>query len=147
MRARERCRGGGSALRDPVEELTAQVHRDYARRLAQMRAKPALFRLKSFASLDAAEHARRPRLRCDGAAHGRPGGALRRIPRPRERPRCGRVGSTVSYGRDDAGILAGKRATGYETAQRGGRAAWSEVCEVRFARVERADGFARDAPA
>ena len=72
---------------DPVEELAAQVHNDYARMVAQMRARPALFRLKSFPSLDAAEEDRRAaaqRFLADYAAHalhGRyVGGALPRLP-------------------------------------------------------------------
>jgi heme-degrading monooxygenase HmoA len=55
------------------------------------------------------------------------------------------VGITVSYWRDEASILAWKRDTEHETAQRAGRAAWYECYEVRVARVERAYGFARDA--
>jgi heme-degrading monooxygenase HmoA len=54
-------------------------------------------------------------------------------------------GLTVSYWRDEAAILAWKRDTEHEKAQRGGRAAWYERFEVRVARVERAYGFARDA--
>lgn len=55
------------------------------------------------------------------------------------------VGITVSYWRDEAAILAWKRDTEHQKAQRGGRAAWYERFEVRVARVERAYGFARDA--
>lgn len=57
------------------------------------------------------------------------------------------VGITVSYWRDEAAILAWKRDTEHEKAQRGGREAWYEAYEVRVAKVERAYGFARDAPA
>lgn len=55
------------------------------------------------------------------------------------------IGITVSYWRDEAAILAWKRDTEHEKAQRGGREAWYEAYEVRIARVERAYGFARDA--
>ena len=72
---------------DPLTDLAAQVHGDYAGMLAQMRAKPALFRLKSFPSLEAAEQDRRAaaqRFLADYAAHalhGRyVGGALPRLP-------------------------------------------------------------------
>ncbi|CAM2980575.1 class I SAM-dependent methyltransferase [Rariglobus hedericola] len=41
------------------ETLSAHVRLDYARTLRQMRAKPEIFRLKSFASLDEAERERR----------------------------------------------------------------------------------------
>ena len=57
------------------------------------------------------------------------------------------VGITVSYWRDEAAILAWKRDTEHEKAQRGGREAWYEAYEVRVAKVERAYGFARAAPA
>lgn len=53
------------------------------------------------------------------------------------------VGITVSYWRDEAAILAWKRDTEHEKAQRGGREAWYECYEVRISRVERAYGFAR----
>ena len=53
------------------------------------------------------------------------------------------VGITVSYWRDEAAILAWKRDTEHEKAQRGGREAWYETYEVRIAKVERAYGFAR----
>ncbi len=43
----------------PHAALAAQVREDYARMFFQMRAKPRLFRLKSFASFDAAEADRR----------------------------------------------------------------------------------------
>jgi heme-degrading monooxygenase HmoA len=55
------------------------------------------------------------------------------------------VGITVSYWRDEASILAWKRDTEHQKAQRGGREAWYERFEVRVAKVERAYGFARDA--
>ena len=54
------------------------------------------------------------------------------------------VGITVSYWRDEAAILAWKRDTEHEKAQRGGREAWYEAYEVRVAKVERAYGFARE---
>ncbi|WP_414663371.1 antibiotic biosynthesis monooxygenase family protein [Horticoccus sp. 23ND18S-11] len=54
------------------------------------------------------------------------------------------VGITVSYWRDEASILAWKRDTEHEKAQRGGREAWYDAYEVRVARVERAYGFARE---
>jgi heme-degrading monooxygenase HmoA len=54
------------------------------------------------------------------------------------------VGLTVSYWRDEAALLAWKRDTEHEKAQRGGREAWYERYEVRVARVERAYGFARE---
>jgi hypothetical protein len=43
----------------PVGDLAAKIESDYARMFAQMRAKPRLFRLKSFPSIDAAEADRR----------------------------------------------------------------------------------------
>jgi len=43
----------------PPDELAQQVASDYERMFAQMRAKPGLFRLRSFPSLDAAEADRR----------------------------------------------------------------------------------------
>jgi heme-degrading monooxygenase HmoA len=54
------------------------------------------------------------------------------------------VGITVSYWRDEAAILAWKRDTEHEKAQRAGRDAWYECFEVRIAKVERAYGFARE---
>lgn len=54
------------------------------------------------------------------------------------------VGITVSYWRDEAALLAWKRDTEHQKAQRGGREAWYERYEVRVAKVERAYGFARD---
>jgi heme-degrading monooxygenase HmoA len=52
------------------------------------------------------------------------------------------IGITVSYWRDEAAILAWKRDTEHEKAQRGGRETWYEQYEVRVAKVERAYGFA-----
>jgi hypothetical protein len=43
----------------PAEALSARIREDYARMFAQMRAKPRLFRLKTFPSLAAAETDRR----------------------------------------------------------------------------------------
>ena len=57
------------------------------------------------------------------------------------------VGITVSYWRDEAALLAWKRDTEHQKAQRGGRDAWYERFEVRIAKVERAYGFAREASA
>ena len=53
------------------------------------------------------------------------------------------VGITVSYWRDEASILAWKRDTEHEKAQRGGQQTWYECYEVRIAKVERAYGFTR----
>ena len=53
------------------------------------------------------------------------------------------LGITVSYWRDEAAILAWKRDTEHEKAQRGGRDVWYDSYEVRVAKVERAYGFAR----
>lgn len=71
----------------PAEDLAAQVEADYGRMFAQMRAKPHLFRFKSFPSIDAAEEDRRlaaQRFVADYAthfAHGRyVGGALPHLP-------------------------------------------------------------------
>jgi heme-degrading monooxygenase HmoA len=55
------------------------------------------------------------------------------------------VGITVSYWRDEAALLAWKRDTEHQKAQRGGREAWYDRYEVRVAKVERAYGFAREA--
>ena len=55
------------------------------------------------------------------------------------------VGLTVSYWRDEAAILAWKRDTEHEKAQRGGRESWYDRYEVRIAKVERAYGFTRAA--
>jgi heme-degrading monooxygenase HmoA len=57
------------------------------------------------------------------------------------------VGITVSYWRDEASILAWKRDAEHAKAQHGGRDSWYGQYEVRVARVERAYGFAREAPA
>lgn len=54
------------------------------------------------------------------------------------------LGITVSYWRDEAAILAWKRDTEHEKAQRGGQKTWYEEYEVRVAKVERAYGFVRD---
>lgn len=71
----------------PVEALAPRIEGDYDRMFVQMRAKPRLFRLKSFPSLAAAETDRRlaaQRFAADYAAHfahGRyVGGALPRLP-------------------------------------------------------------------
>jgi heme-degrading monooxygenase HmoA len=56
----------------------------------------------------------------------------------------GGLGITVSYWRDEAALLAWKRDTEHQKAQRGGRGAWYERFEVRVAKVERAYGFARE---
>jgi heme-degrading monooxygenase HmoA len=50
------------------------------------------------------------------------------------------VGITVSYWRDEAAILAWKRDTEHQKAQRGGQETWYADYEVRVARVERAYG-------
>jgi hypothetical protein len=61
----------------PAGQLAAQVRADYHRMFAQMRAKPRLFRLKTFKSLDAAEADRRLAARRfladydNNARHGR----------------------------------------------------------------------------
>jgi heme-degrading monooxygenase HmoA len=55
------------------------------------------------------------------------------------------TGITVSYWRDEAAILAWKRDTEHEQAQRGGRDTWYAAYEVRIARVERAYRFPREA--
>jgi heme-degrading monooxygenase HmoA len=55
------------------------------------------------------------------------------------------LGITVSYWRDEVALLAWKRDTEHQKAQRGGREAWYERFEVRVAKVERAYGFAREA--
>jgi SAM-dependent methyltransferase len=71
----------------PADDLAAQIDADYTRMFVQMRAKPQLFRLKSFPSLDAAEADRRlaaQRFLADYAAHfahGRyVGGAVPHLP-------------------------------------------------------------------
>ena len=53
------------------------------------------------------------------------------------------VGITVSYWRDEAALLAWKRDTEHQKAQRGGREAWYDRYEVRIAKVERAYAFNR----
>ncbi len=55
------------------------------------------------------------------------------------------VGITVSYWRDEAALLAWKRDTEHQKAQRGGRASWYEAYEVRVAKVERAYRFPDEA--
>ena len=71
----------------PVDDLAGRIASDYERMFAQMRAKPRLFRLKSFPSLGAAETDRKlaaQRFLADYAvhfAHGRyVSGALPRLP-------------------------------------------------------------------
>ena len=53
------------------------------------------------------------------------------------------VGITVSYWRDEAAILAWKRDTEHEKAQRAGQQTWYADYHVRVAKVERAYGSAR----
>jgi heme-degrading monooxygenase HmoA len=50
------------------------------------------------------------------------------------------LGITVSYWRDEAAILAWKRDTEHEKAQRAGQRTWYDDYQVRVARVERAYG-------
>ena len=50
------------------------------------------------------------------------------------------LGITVSYWRDEAAILAWKRDTEHQRAQRGGQETWYAGYTVRVAKVERADG-------
>jgi SAM-dependent methyltransferase len=89
----EACARGIDAVAvDPLygrtaDELAGQVHLDYGRMCAQMRAKPALFRMTSFPSFDAAEADRRTaaqRFLTDyetHSLHGRyVGGSLPRLP-------------------------------------------------------------------
>jgi heme-degrading monooxygenase HmoA len=57
------------------------------------------------------------------------------------------VGITVSYWRDQESILAWKRDTEHEKAQRGGQKTWYDHYEVRIAKVERAYAFDRAAAA
>jgi hypothetical protein len=89
----EACARGIDAVAvDPLygstsDALATHVQLDYVRMVAQMRAKPGLFRLNSFPSLDAAEADRRlaaQRFLADYGAHfvhGRyVGGALPRLP-------------------------------------------------------------------
>lgn len=54
------------------------------------------------------------------------------------------VGITVSYWRDEASILAWKRAADHLAAQRLGRERWYAAYAVRVARVERAYDFTAD---
>jgi len=54
------------------------------------------------------------------------------------------VGITVSYWRDEASILAWKRAADHLAAQRLGRERWYAAYSVRVARVERAYDFTTD---
>lgn len=56
------------------------------------------------------------------------------------------VGITVSYWRDEAALLAWKRDAEHQKALRGGQDTWYSAYEVRVAKVERAYGFAREAP-
>lgn len=89
----EACRRGVDAVAVdplygcPADALATHVQLDYDRMFAQMRAKPRLFRLKSFPSIDAAELDRRAaaqRFLADYAAHfvhGRyVGASLPRLP-------------------------------------------------------------------
>ena len=50
------------------------------------------------------------------------------------------LGLTVSYWRDEASILAWKRDSEHQQAQRAGQQTWYAGCEVRIAKVERAYG-------
>jgi heme-degrading monooxygenase HmoA len=50
------------------------------------------------------------------------------------------LGITVSYWRDEASIVAWKRDTEHQKAQRGGQQTWYADYEVRVAKVERAYG-------
>ena len=50
------------------------------------------------------------------------------------------LGITVSYWRDEASILAWKRDTEHQRAQRGGKETWYADYRVRIAKVERAYG-------
>jgi heme-degrading monooxygenase HmoA len=50
------------------------------------------------------------------------------------------LGITVSYWRDEASIMAWKRDTEHQQAQRGGQLTWYDDYQVRVARVERAYG-------
>lgn len=56
------------------------------------------------------------------------------------------LGITVSYWRDEAALLAWKRDTEHQKAQRAGRLEWYEAYEVRVCRVERAYRFPPAAP-
>ncbi len=53
---------------------------------------------------------------------------------------AGGHGITVSYWRDEAAIMAWKRDTEHQQAQRGGQQTWYADYQVRVARVERAYG-------
>ena len=53
---------------------------------------------------------------------------------------AGGHGITASYWRDEASILAWKRDTEHQQAQRGGQQTWYDDYQVRVARVERAYG-------
>ena len=50
------------------------------------------------------------------------------------------LGITVSYWRDEASIMAWKRDTEHQQAQRSGLQTWYDDYQVRVARVERAYG-------
>ncbi len=50
------------------------------------------------------------------------------------------LGLTVSYWRDEASILAWKRDTEHQQAQRAGQQTWYADYQVRIAKVERAYG-------
>jgi len=50
------------------------------------------------------------------------------------------LGLTISYWRDEASIVAWKRDTEHQQAQRGGQQTWYADYEVRIAKVERAYG-------
>lgn len=50
------------------------------------------------------------------------------------------LGITVSYWRDEAAIVAWKRDTEHQQAQRAGQQTWYADYQVRIARVERAYG-------
>ena len=50
------------------------------------------------------------------------------------------LGLTVSYWRDEASIVAWKRDTEHQQAQRAGQQTWYADYQVRIARVERAYG-------
>ncbi len=52
------------------------------------------------------------------------------------------LGITVSYWRDEASIMAWKRDTTHQQAQRGGQETWYADYQVRVAKVERAYGKA-----
>jgi len=52
------------------------------------------------------------------------------------------LGITVSYWRDEASILAWKRNTEHQQAQKGGQQTWYADYQVRIAKVERAYGKA-----